>query len=71
MVKRGRTLFLDWKEHEEINGDKLILDHATKYYRDLFRHSIQNDFDLDDLLWTEDEKVSRKYNLNLTLMSKK
>jgi hypothetical protein len=62
MVKIGKTIFTLKPEIEEIEGDKELLDHATNYYKSLFAHSEKNNFEVDHLLWKDDEKVSSEDN---------
>jgi hypothetical protein len=58
--KRNSIIFRLQKEDKEIEGDKEILEHATNYHKDLFGHSVRNDFVLNDLLWKEEEKKRKR-----------
>jgi hypothetical protein len=53
-------------DDEEIEGDKELLDHATNHYKSLFAHSKKNNFEVDDLLWKDDEKVCSEDNALLS-----
>jgi hypothetical protein len=64
-VKEKKNYFRLKTEDEEIEGEKEVLDHATNYYKSLFAHSGKNDFEVDDLLWKDDEKSSVKIMLCL------
>jgi hypothetical protein len=64
--KRKKTIFRLKTKDEEIEGDKDLLYHATSSDKSLFGHSKNCDLEVDDLLWREEEKVSREDNESLS-----
>lgn len=64
--KRKHTIFCLQSENGSIEGDELISDHATQYYKNLFGPSINTDMYLDSNCWEPGEKVSEEENRELT-----
>jgi hypothetical protein len=57
-------LYITKRLNGNIEGDELIVDHATQYYKNLFGPSDNINLQLDPSCWNPGEKFRRKKTLS-------
>jgi hypothetical protein len=64
--RRKNTILSLCDNNSVIEGDENLLEHATKYYKELFGPGVGNVFQMDPGLWKDGEKVTDEDNHTLT-----